>query len=196
LGWSIADLNQSADDCGFRSDRVSRDLLNGHRVVSVIWQLRQGREQLRLKWNRLTATFTLFNLARFNDARRAAARRLIANGYDLMQQTEPMPSPVVQSICANQESFLDVNDYLNLLEDHAAAVNAGMVDGDFAYQLMGTVIGRDHRLLKPLIERTRHASGLPDCWRELSKLAEKWTRINEDAQQNRGMRALYRDSRS
>jgi hypothetical protein len=166
--------------------------------LSVIWQLRQGREQLRqtLKWNRLTATFTLFNLPRFNECRRAVARRLMAYGYDLVQQTEPMPSSVVESVRANQESMFDADDYLNLLEDYAAAVNVGMVDAAFAYQLMATVITRDHRLLKPLIERTRSVSGQPDCWIELTKLADKWTRMDEDQTQNRGIRAMYRDSLS
>jgi Domain of unknown function (DUF4760) len=166
--------------------------------LSVIWQLRQGRDQLRqtLKWNRLTATYTLFNLARFSDCQRAATRRLIAYGYDLVQETEPVPFSVVDSVCANQESLLDINDYLNLLEDYSAAVNAGMVDGDFAYQLMGAVITAHHRLLKPLIERTRRQTGELDCWIELTKLADKWTRMDENQTQNRGIRALYRDSRS
>lgn len=147
-------------------------------------QLTLAREQLRLgvNWNKLSATFTFFNIETFTDRERVAAEKLSQLNVELYHQKGPLTPNVVESVLKDADYFREVKSFINFLEDYAAAVHTGVMDSEVSYQLMADLVTRYYEIFKPVIEARRDEIGNRRLWIEFEKLALVWEprRVEEE----------------
>ena len=140
-------------------------------------QLSQARQQheLNLRWNRRSAAFQFVQAERYLDLEAKAAAALLPIGIPLHDIIEVLTDAQVDAIWTNGDARLALRNYLNLLEDHAAAVHADVVDDDCAYSLLGSAIIRHGTVFKPFIERfRRERNDDHEIYHEIEQLGLSW----------------------
>jgi len=148
-------------------------------AISLYLAYRQLRANVR--WNRINATFTYLPEALFIERERAAAAALETIEKDLYQQTTSLEPKAVDALLNNSNAFRDVKDFLNLLENYAAAHKAGAIDPDHSYILNASQFIRYYDVFQTLIEKIRSERNNEMFWVEFEVLAnEKWRPRQKD----------------
>lgn len=145
-------------------------------LQSGIEQLEIARRQMEtsIQWNKLNATFTYFTNDIFMQRERAMVRRFSSLKVNLYRETEPINNEILDAIYNDVDAFMEVKDFLNLLEDYATAVRVGALDRDCSYAIMAAIIIRYARVLMPFIVRARKEMDNQQYYIELEKVALDW----------------------
>lgn len=84
----------------------------------------------------------------------------------------PVPTTALSAINADPEKWKFVRSYLDAFEEFCGAVNAKLVDEDYAYSLQATRVIRNYTVFQQLI--LQYQQGAPTAYVELSKVAIRW----------------------
>lgn len=84
----------------------------------------------------------------------------------------PLHDPDVDAILADRVARQKVVVYLDGFEQLSGAVNAGIVDGGYAYDQDATRLLRIYKIFKPLMTKVRVDS--PKAYEQFEYLAEQW----------------------
>lgn len=98
---------------------------------------------------------------------------------------DPMPAKVLAECISDTDARQIIRPYLDEFEKFCGAVNAGIVNENYALSLQGTRVIRNFTVFKGLIKHFQRANGL--AYVELEKLATKWAiqrRIEEQSRRN------------
>ena len=154
-------------------------------------QIDLARVQMKLgtQWNKLNATFTYFTNEMFIERERAVADKLSSIGVDLYIANKPLNDDIVQKMIEDKSIYRDTKDYLNLIEDYAAAVRVGALDYDCSYAIMSGIIVRYHQVFLPFIKRLRNDFDDHECYIEIEKLALDW-QAKYEHEKNENMRRM------
>ncbi|MNN38781.1 hypothetical protein D3C81_1527930 [compost metagenome] len=67
-----------------------------------------------------------------------------------------------------------LSSYLDDFEEFCGAVNAGVVNGDYAYKLESTRVIRIWVVFNPYIRKSRHNHNDERCYLEIERLGSAW----------------------
>lgn len=85
----------------------------------------------------------------------------------------PIDDDQVRLICECPEVFDDIKASLDCFEAFCGAINAKLVDEDYAFSLQATRVVRHHTVFAPLIAELH--KGSPSAYVELTKVATRWS---------------------
>lgn len=142
----------------------------------LLRQITLTKEQLEstVKWNKVNATFTYFTNAMFMERERIVSEVLSKLGIDLYLTEESLDDHIVKEILNDPLKYREVKDFLNLLEDYAAAVRVGAFDPDCSYNIMSEIIPRYKKVFMPFIKELRDIKKNELVFIELENVALVW----------------------
>lgn len=85
---------------------------------------------------------------------------------------QAMPAAALSTILGDKDLWEKVRPYLDHFEIFCGAINAELVNEDYAYSLQATRIVRNYTVFQPFIEH--HQRTAATAYLELSKVAERW----------------------
>lgn len=130
--------------------------------------------QLSTKWNKLSITFTCFSIDRFVERERRADDALNSINIDILHRDTPLDNNEIKLIWENRKVFRQIKDYLNLIEEFAAAVLVGALDPDCAYAILNHRINTVATVYQPFIDYAREKLENNKIYIEFEKLSTKW----------------------
>lgn len=84
----------------------------------------------------------------------------------------PMPAEVLTKVMGSASEWDYIRPYLDGFETFCGAINAKLVDDDYAFSLQATRVIRNYTVFEPLIQEYRRAS--PSAYCEFYKVAYRW----------------------
>lgn len=155
----------------------------GARILELL-MLGVGLQSLILLWAQNRA-MTIWNSVRsyhdyfqeFPPEHRITELEDLAERLGFLQcllDLSPIPKPIVEAIESTRQSRLTVRKFLDDYEEFCAAVNARVVDPEYAYGIEGTRVIRVKMVFEPLISRMRAENRYTRCYLELMKLGDEW----------------------
>lgn len=153
--------------------RILELLVLGIGLQSIILLWAQNRAMTI--WNSVRSYHDYFQ--EFPPEHRIEAMENLAEKLGFLQcllDLTPIPKTVVDAIESTRESRLTVRKFLDDYEEFCAAVNARVVDPEYAYGIEGTRVIRVKIVFEPLISRMRAENKYTRCYLELMKLGEEW----------------------
>lgn len=160
-------------------------LLVRDQLVAQEEQLQENHQQMvdDHQWKTIVSYHELFGQGIPNeDTRKAMYDLAVANDFiDCFDDLgKPMPANALQACINTSEMRQITRPYLDDFEKFCGAVNAGIVNEDYARSLQGTRVVRNFTVFKELIRHFQIANSR--AYVELEKLAMKWDeqRKNEE----------------
>lgn len=88
------------------------------------------------------------------------------------ERGRPMPDNVLNVIKGSSDEWDCVRPYLDGFETFCGAINAKLVDEDYAFSLQATRVIRNYTVFEPLIDEYKKAT--PSAYCEFYKVAYRW----------------------
>lgn len=85
---------------------------------------------------------------------------------------QPLPANVLQRIVDEKDLWEKVRPYLDHFEVFCGAINANLVNEEYAYSLQATRVVRNYTVFRSFIEHDQR--GAPSAYVELVKVARRW----------------------
>lgn len=89
-----------------------------------------------------------------------------------LERGRPMPSAVLDKIRGTPSEWDFIRPYLDGFETFCGAINAKLVDEDYAFSLQATRVIRNYTVFEPLIDEYKRAT--PSAYCEFYKVAYRW----------------------
>lgn len=124
------------------------------------------------EWNRITSTYTFFDLNRNAEIE----RRLYEEGEKLgLRFDKELTKAEVAKIVEAPALFIAAKEFLNDFESYSAAYQIGALHKELAFQLLGTRISKEYLVFAPFVEYLREQFKDIGILHELEVTAHEWS---------------------
>ena len=128
--------------------------------------------QQTTEWNRITSTYTFFDL----DRNSQIEKRLYEAGAKIgLRFDKELTTEEISKIVETPALFLAAKDFLNDFESYCAAYRVGALHRELAFQLLGTRISKEYFVFAPFVEYLRNQFKDIGILHELEVTANEWS---------------------
>lgn len=127
-------------------------------------------------WNKVLSYHNHFGSLITPEVIEKVKKVAIDRGFtDHLTEGTTIPETIAAAILENADSESLIGCYLDEFEEFCGAINAGVVDNDYAYGLEGTRILRVWNIYKLFIKKCRESDGSsPYVYKQLEVVAHRW----------------------
>lgn len=162
-----------------QTERLVELVITAIGIESLILIVAQGRATI--VWNRLFAYHKFFQDRPPEHRIDALQKMAVELGcMNCIKGVEPLPKTAIPAILNNREHLFTVSKYLDDFEVLCGAINARIVDPEYAYHLEGTRVIRAFVMFDPLICELRKENKYSRCYLELQRLGAQWKKRREE----------------